>query len=397
MFGKASKEVLLSDYVWFQEGPGVRSKDFANNGVVLLTGKNINDNQISFGYNSDRFISEELANGKYNHFLCDKDDILVVSSAIEPKRFDSKVVTVNTDKEYCLNTGIIRFKPNLEFLTRSYFKEFLKSDYFKQQVSVNLAGICQMHFGPSHLKKMTLMLPDSIELQNEFENIVQQTDKSKFTEHFKSQFIEQFVLDKSHPREELKINIIEMFIGPFGSALKNDCFVEASDSYCMVYEQKHAIQKSMDLPTRYVDEKKYRELARFNIQPGDVIVSCRGTIGEVFVVPDDAPMGIMHPSIMKVRLNRKRYNNVFFAMLLEHYMEEHKQEANGTGVKMAVSASTLEKECFVIPEKSIQDAFVAFVKQSDKSKYVAFQETKFIENSLKYTYNHYFRRKNYVH
>ena len=180
MFDKASKEVLLSDYVWFQEGPGVRSKDFTDNGVILLTGSNINDNQISFGYNSDRHISEELANGKYNHFLCDKDDILVVSSAIEPKRFDSKVVTVNVDKEYCLNTGIIRFKPNLKFLTRSYFKEFLKSEYFKQQVSVNLAGICQMHFGPSHLKKMTLLLPDSIELQNEFESIVKQSDKSKF-------------------------------------------------------------------------------------------------------------------------------------------------------------------------------------------------------------------------
>ena len=199
----------------------------------------------------------------------------------------------------------------------------------------------------------------------------------------KSQFIELFVLDKSHPREELKRNIIEMFIGPFGSALKNDCFVEASDSYCMVYEQKHAIQKSMDLPTRYVDEKKYRELARFNIQPGDVIVSCRGTIGEVFVVPDDAPMGIMHPSIMKVRLNRKRYNNVFFAMLLEHYMEEHKQEANGTGVKMAVSASTLEKECFVIPEKSVQDAFVTFVQQSDKSKFELQEAIVRIDNFIK--------------
>lgn len=180
MFDKSSKEVLLSDYVWFQEGPGVRSKDFTDNGVILLTGSNINDNQISFGYNSDRHISEELANGKYNHFLCDKDDILVVSSAIDPKRFDSKVVTVNVDKEYCLNTGIIRFKPNLKFLTRSYFKEFLKSEYFKQQVSVNLAGICQMHFGPSHLKKMALLLPDSIDLQNEFESIVKQSDKSKF-------------------------------------------------------------------------------------------------------------------------------------------------------------------------------------------------------------------------
>ena len=211
-----------------------------------------------------------------------------------------------------------------------------------------------------------------------YQELVKKTD-----ELVKSQFIEQFVLDKSHPREQLRGNIVEMFIGPFGSALKNDCFVEESNAYCMVYEQKHAIQKSMDLPTRYVDEKKFRELARFNIQPGDVIVSCRGTIGEVFVVPDNAPMGIMHPSIMKVRLNRKRYNNVFFAMLLEHYMEEHKQEANGTGVKMAVSASTLEKECFVIPEKSIQDAFVAFAEQSDKSKFELTQAISRIDDMIK--------------
>lgn len=219
-------------------------------------------------------------------------------------------------------------------------------------------------------RQLVVLLSACDRAKEAYKRLLKQTD-----EVVKSQFIEQFVLDKSHPREQLRGNIVEMFIGPFGSALKNDCFVEESNAYCMVYEQKHAIQKSMDLPTRYVDEKKFRELARFNIQPGDVIVSCRGTIGEVFVVPDNAPMGIMHPSIMKVRLNRKRYNNVFFAMLLEHYMEEHKQEANGTGVKMAVSASTLEKECFVIPEKSIQDAFVAFAEQSDKSKFVDLQTT----------------------
>jgi restriction endonuclease S subunit len=45
----------------------------------------------------------------------------------------------------------------------------------------------------------------------------------------------------------------------------------------------------------------------------------------------------------------------------------------------------------------LQDKFLVFLEQSDKSKYVAFQETKFIENLLNYTYNHYFRRKNYVH
>ena len=179
MFGETGKQVWLSDYVWFQEGPGVRSVDFTETGTILLTGSNINNNAISFGYKSDRFISNDLAEGKYAHFICDKDDILVVSSAIDPKKFDAKVVVVDEDKKYCLNTGIIRFKPNKQYLTLGYFKEFLKTEYFKHQVMKEMRGIAQMHFGPSHLKKMTLLLPDSIDKQKEFECFCKQIDKSK--------------------------------------------------------------------------------------------------------------------------------------------------------------------------------------------------------------------------
>ena len=180
MFGDKGKQVPLIDYVWFQEGPGVRSVDFTEDGTILLTGSNINDNTISFGHKSDRHISNELSSGKYAHFMCDKDDILVVSSAIDPDKFDKKVVVVDTDKKYCLNTGIIRFKPNKQYLTLGYFREFLKTDYFKRQVSSEMRGIAQMHFGPSHLKQMTILLPDTIEQQIEFESFVQKTDKSKF-------------------------------------------------------------------------------------------------------------------------------------------------------------------------------------------------------------------------
>ena len=178
-FGERGKVVPLTDYVWFQEGPGVRSVDFTDNGTILLTGSNINNNEISFGYKSDRFISKDLASGKYAHFICDKDDILVVSSAIAPEKFDKKVTIVKEDKKYCLNTGIIRFKPKLEVMTLGYFREFLKTDYFKHQVMAEMRGIAQMHFGPSHLKQMTILLPESIEQQIEFEKFVKQVDKSK--------------------------------------------------------------------------------------------------------------------------------------------------------------------------------------------------------------------------
>jgi len=178
-FGKCDSEANLSDYVWFQEGPGVRTIDFTIEGTILLTGSNINKNQINFGSKRDRYISYELANGKYKHFMCDKGDILVVSSAIDPDKFGSKVVIVHEDKRYCLNTGIIRFKPNSEYLTIAYFREFLKTNFFKSQVMNSMRGIAQMHFGPSHLNTMKIIVPSSIEQQTQFSDFVSQVEAQK--------------------------------------------------------------------------------------------------------------------------------------------------------------------------------------------------------------------------
>ena len=157
----------------------------------------------------------------------------------------------------------------------------------------------------------------------------------------------------------LNDNVEEMFIGPFGSSLKNECFVPYEKAYCMVYEQKHAIQKTMNVETRYVDENKYNELKRFGIHGGDIIVSCRGTIGETFIVPDDAPFGIMHPSIMKIRLKSGVYNKEYFNLLLSTRLKKHEAEANGSGVKMAISATALGKELFPVPTIEEQNKIAA--------------------------------------
>lgn len=190
---------------------------------------------------------------------------------------------------------------------------------------------------------------------------------AKLEELVKARFVE-VIGTHDYPGEQLDLNVIEMFIGPFGSSLKNEFFVDQQDGFCMVYEQKHAIQKTMDVPTRYVTREKYEELKRFVVLPGDIIVSCRGTIGESFLVPEDAPMGIMHPSIMKIRLKKEKYDPCFFLFALDRYMLEHQAEAKGSGVKMAVSATVLGQSDFVCPPMDVQRRFAVFVEQTNKSK-----------------------------
>ena len=183
----------------------------------------------------------------------------------------------------------------------------------------------------------------------------------------KSRFVEMFGGDDFN-KDKLSACVEQMFIGPFGSSLKNECFVDVSDAYCMVYEQKHAIHKDMTLPARYVNREKYDELRRFEVGPGDIIVSCRGTVGEVFLIPDDAPTGIIHPSIMKIRLKRGVFDNTYFLFALRKFMIDNEHRAQGSGVKMAVTATVLGHEEFVIPPLALQREFAAFVGEVDKSK-----------------------------
>lgn len=206
----------------------------------------------------------------------------------------------------------------------------------------------------------------------------------------KARFVEMFGDEQAFNKEPLSQNVEEMFIGPFGSSLKNENFVSKENGYCMVYEQKHAIRKTMDVETRYIDKPKYEELKRFSIHGGDIIVSCRGTIGETYIVPLNAPLGIMHPSIMKIRVKDSIYNRVFFDFLLQEKLKQHEAQANGSGVKMAVTASALGKEEFIVPSIPFQNQFAAFVERVDQQKQTVQQSLEKLELMKKALMQEYF-------
>ncbi len=185
----------------------------------------------------------------------------------------------------------------------------------------------------------------------------------------KAKFVEMFGDVFDNPKNfEMRLfgdYASQMNIGPFGSDLKNDCFVSKENGYCMVYEQKHAIDKNILVEARYVTEEKYQQMKRFDIGPGDIIVSCRGTIGKCFILPDDAPHGIIHPSLMMIK-PKSTVNSTFLLFLLESILKE--QQEQGTGVKMAIKASELAKIKCIAPPRELQDSYVMFISQINKSK-----------------------------
>ncbi|MBQ8114784.1 MAG: restriction endonuclease subunit S [Prevotella sp.] len=109
--------------------------------------------------------------------------------------------------------------------------------------------------------------------------------------------------------EEKKFGEVCTFVrGPFGGSLKKNCFKKSGYA---VYEQQNAIYNRFTF-RYFIDEKKYREMERFSIQSGDLIMSCSGTIGKVAIIPDEAAKGIINQALLK--LSPKKNIGMFYKL-----------------------------------------------------------------------------------
>ena len=205
---------------------------------------------------------------------------------------------------------------------------------------------------------------------------------------FYTMFGDPITNDKGWQTKKLKDSVFEMFLGPFGSALKTECYVDKADSFCVVYEQKHAIKKLLDVETHYINEEKYNSLKRFEVHAGDFIMSCRGTIGELFRLPSNAPMGIIHPSLMKIRINEDVYNPIFFLWLLTRIVKN--ENTNGNCVQMAITAKELGKRIPIVPPIDLQQQFAEKIENIERQKELITKSIKETEDLFNSRMSYYF-------
>lgn len=153
--------------------------------------------------------------------------------------------------------------------------------------------------------------------------------------------------------------------GPFGSALKKEFFVEPNSNTYKVYEQKHAIQKDAKIGSYYVTEKKFKELSRFEVKSGDIIMSCSGTIGELFIIPPNAEKGLMNQALLKFTLNNQIYKR-FFLFLMDCVKKDF--TVRGTGLQNIGSVKIIKAMTFGLPPLSLQRLFAQRIEQIEREK-----------------------------
>ena len=146
-------EVPFPEVIDFQEGPGILAKDFRNDGVPLvrLSGLERGGSVLS-GCN---YLDPEMVARKWTHFALATGDVLLSTSASL-----GRIAVVGEDAVGAIPyTGIIRMRPRDGRLIAPFLRYLLEGPDFQQQAEMVGVGSVIRHFGPMHLRQMSVKLP----------------------------------------------------------------------------------------------------------------------------------------------------------------------------------------------------------------------------------------------
>ena len=164
--------------------------------------------------------------------------------------------------------------------------------------------------------------------------------------------------------------------GPFGSALKR---CDMKDNGIPVYEQQHAIYNSRYF-RYYIDEQKFNEMKRFQVNTDDLIISCSGTVGKVSIIRSDDPKGIISQALLILRVDQKKilplYLKYFFTSR-DGYNAIVSRSSGSVQVNIA-KRNVIEQIPLMLPKIEIQRKIVEILNSIDNK----IEENEEINNNL---------------
>ncbi|MCX7246286.1 MAG: restriction endonuclease subunit S [Burkholderiales bacterium] len=141
--------------------------------------------------------------------------------------------------------------------------------------------------------------------------------------------------------------------GPFGSALLKHELVEEGIPFLGI-DNIHVERFSADFQ-RFVSERKFRELARYRVRPGDVIITIMGTVGRCCVVPAAIEIALSSKHLWTMTFDTERIIPELVCWQLNHaaWAQAWFRKSMQGGIMDAIQSSTLKT--LVVPLPSLAE------------------------------------------
>lgn len=202
---------------------------------------------------------------------------------------------------------------------------------------------------------------------------LRQRQAEKLDELVKARFVEMFgdpVRNCLHTAARPMTEICQIIDGDRGKNYpKADDFFDKGD--CLFLNAKNVTKAGFNFDEcMFITKDKDNVLRKGKLQRGDIILTTRGTIGNLAFYTDDVPYSDIriNSGMVILRMNREYINPIYFIEQFKMQLENIKRKIASGTAQPQLPISTMNKIKVIIPDIRLQANFANFVHEVDREK-----------------------------
>jgi len=295
-------------------------------------------------------------------------------------------------------------RPLAEHISSKWLFYLLSWPSFRKEAEKNMTGSAgQKRVPKSFLEGYSVTVPTLKEQQNITDALdkvcdlisIQKQQLTKLDELVKARFVELFG-DAEHNEKGLPTSpmteLCEIIDGDRGKNYpKQEEFSE--EGFCLFLNAKNVTSNGFSFENcMYITEEKDKILRNGKLSRGDVVLTTRGTLGNLAFYDESVPYEHMriNSGMVILRMKRDRITERFFIEQFKMQLASIKERIASGSAQPQLPISTMNKIVMLVPDVELQNQFAAFVEQTDKSKLAIQQSLNKLETLEKSLIQKYF-------
>ena len=360
----------LSDICEVYSGFALKEFNDLNEGIpVIKIGNIMTDGTLAL---EECQYTSEIVNEKY---YSKKGDIYVALSGATT----GKIGILESDERHVINqrVGVIRRKD--DEVPQQFIKYFLmrQTDRIMQEAS----GCAQPNISPKQIAQYevprlskTEMYEISTILDMLSNVITQRKDEiQKLEALIKARFVELFgnpIINSEDLPTMPMTEVCEIIDGDRG---KNYPTAEefSDDGYCLFLNAKNVTASGFNFDNcMFVSKEKDEALRKGKLSRGDVVLTTRGTLGNLAFYTNEVPFENVriNSGMVILRMKQDVVDEVYFIEQFKLQLDDIKEKIASGSAQPQLPISTMNKIQVLVPDIDRQRKFADFSKKVDKSK-----------------------------
>lgn len=277
--------------------------------------------------------------------------------------------------------AIIRISDEQVYLP--YIKLILTSPIVIEQFERKKQGVAQLNLSLKDINEISIPLPGKdkqIELAELFDKVVGVISKrnkelSVLDDLIKARFVEMFgdpIINSFGIDTKSMTDVCEIIDGDRGKNYPTaDEF--SDEGYCLFLNAKNVTSTGFNFATcMFVAKEKDEVLRKGKLSRGDVVLTTRGTLGNLAFYTEDIPFEHVriNSGMVILRMKQDVVDEVYFIEQFKMQLADIREKIASGSAQPQLPISAMNKINILTPNIEKQRQFADFVRKVDKSKVV---------------------------